>query len=140
MTIADLMTRNVLSVRRDETADVAARIFGSHNIGAVPVVDEAGSPVGMLTDRDLVIRCMAAGLDPEQETAERLMTPGPMVAGEQEDPSAVAARMGMAQVRRAPVVRDGIMTGIVSLSDLARADGALAASALKQISSNVSRR
>ena len=140
MQISDIMTKQVLSVRRDETADVAAQLLSGHNIGAVPVVDDLDQPVGMLTDRDLVVRCMAAGLSPREVAVERIMTPGPMVAGEQEDLSAVASRMGMAQVRRVPVVRDGVLTGIVSLADLARQDGTGAAEALTRISKNVSRR
>ena len=140
MQISDIMTKQVLSVRRDETAEVAAKLLSGHNIGAVPVVDDLDQPVGMLTDRDLVVRCMAAGLSPRDVAVERIMTPGPMVAGEQEDLSAVASRMGMAQVRRVPVGRDGVLTGIVSLADLARQDGTGAAEALTRISKNVSRR
>ena len=60
MIISECMTKNVLCVRQDETADVAARLLSRGNIGAVPVLDRRDRVVGMLTDRDLVLRCMAA--------------------------------------------------------------------------------
>ena len=140
MRISECMTRQVLSVRIDETADVAARLLSRGNIGAVPVVDGNDHVVGMLTDRDLVVRCMASGRAPADVSVGQIMTSGPLVAGEQESAAEVSARMGQAQVRRMPVVKDGVLTGIVSLSDLARGGGKGAADALAAISRNVSRR
>ena len=68
------------------------------------------------------------------------MTRGIQTAGAEEQVSAVAERMGRSQIRRMPVVRDGSLVGIVSLSDLARSGEAGAARALASISSNISRR
>ena len=140
MIISECMTKNVLCVRQDETADVAARLLSRGNIGAVPVLDRRDRGVGMLTDRDLVLRCMAAGKQPAGVPVGQIMTRGIQTAGAEEQVSAVAERMGRSQIRRMPVVRDGSLVGIVSLSDLARSGEAGAARALASISSNISRR
>ena len=140
MIISECMTKNVLCVRQDETADVAARLLSRGNIGAVPVLDRRDRVVGMLTDRDLVLRCMAAGKQPAGVPVGQIMTRGIQTAGAEEQVSAVAERMGRSQIRRMPVVRDGSLVGIVSLSDLARSGEAEAARALASISSNISRR
>jgi CBS domain-containing protein len=140
MIISECMTKNVLCVRQDETADVAARLLSRGNIGAVPVLDRRDRVVGMLTDRDLVLRCMAAGKQPAGVPVGQIMTRGIQTARAEEQVSAVAERMGRSQIRRMPVVRDGSLVGIVSLSDLARSGEAGAARALASISSNISRR
>ena len=140
MIVADCMTAHVLSVRTDETADVAARLLSRGNIGAVTVLDGREQVVGMLTDRDLVTRCMAAGKRPADVPVEQIMTAGAVTAGEREPVSAAARRMGQAQIRRMPVVREGRLVGIVSLTDLARSGVEGAAQALTAISSNISRR
>ena len=105
MEIAQLMTSPVVALRPSETADTAARLLSRGNIGAVPVVDDGGRVVGILTDRDLVVRCMAAALDPRQVPVSRIMTAAPALAQAQEDAEAVAARMARHQVRRMPVIR-----------------------------------
>ena len=94
----------------------------------------------MTKNRDLVLRCMAAGKQPAGVPVGQIMTRGIQTAGAEEQVSAVAERMGRSQIRRMPVVRDGSLVGIVSLSDLARFGEAGAARALASISSNISRR
>lgn len=140
MQISELMTSRVISIRRSETADMAARLLSRNNIGALPVVDDRGGVVGILTDRDLVVRCMAAGLPPREVPVAQIMTAGPICAREEEDAGLILTQMGRAQVRRMPVVRDGTLTGIVSLADLARHQQARTAKTLEEISQNVSRR
>ena len=140
MKVSELMTKQVVSLRQDETADVAARLFSGRNIGAAPVVDEAGRVLGMVTDRDLCVRCLAAEKNPKEVAVGTLMTPGAVTAEAEEDAAMVAARMGREQVRRVPVVEQGKLAGIVSLSDLARRDVPGAMTALGLVSDNLSRR
>ena len=140
MRISEIMTDRVVSVRQNETADTAARLLSRNNIGALPVVDDGGKVVGMLTDRDLVVRCMAASFDPKRVPVASIMTSGPVVAHGDEDAGTVSARMGQAQVRRIPVVQDGVLTGIVSLADLAVGHQDRTADTLAEISRNISRR
>lgn len=140
MQISEVMTRRVISVRQSETADTAARLLSRNNIGAMPVCDDSGRVVGMVTDRDLVTRCMAAGLAPGETPVAQIMTSGVMTAQEGESAGEVSARMGMQQVRRVPVTRDGVLTGIVSLADLARRHEDRTGQTLEEISRNISRR
>ena len=140
MKISDIMTRQVISLRGEETAVTAARLLTGHNIGAVPVVDKAGCVVGMVTDRDLMARCMASGRDPAETPVSSIMTSGAVTALSGEEAEQVCLRMGREQIRRMPVVEGGRLAGIVSLSDLARHDPAAAAAALEQVSGNISRR
>ena len=137
MEIAQLITRRVVALEPGETADTAARLLSRSTVGAAPVVDGQGRVVGILTDRDLVVRCMAAALDPRQVPVSRIMTAGPQLAQAQEAVEAVTARMARHQVRRMPVVRDGALIGMVSLGDLARQNAPGALQALAAISRNV---
>ena len=140
MLISEVMTRGVVSIRGGDTADTAARLLSRNNIGALPVTDDQGRLVGMLTDRDLVTRCLAAGLSPRETPVSQIMTSAPATIPEDATPGEAAFRMGQRQVRRLPVVREGVLTGIVSLGDLARCGESCAAQTLRSVSENISRR
>lgn len=140
MQISDVMTTNVVSIRQSETAEMAARLLSRNNIGSMPVCDDGGKVVGMVTDRDLVTRCMAAGLKPQETPVAQVMTSGPITVQAEESAGAVSAIMGSSQVRRVPVLRNGKLAGIVSLADLARQREGRTERTLEEISSNISRR
>ena len=142
MKVRDIMTQKVIRIGQQEPVEVAARTFTHYNIGMLPVCGEDGRLCGVVTDRDLVIRCMAAGKAPERTAVEQIMTTGLTVAAPNMETSAAAALMGRMQVRRLPVVEDGLLRGMVSLSDLAARQETEpdAAEALAEISSNVSYR
>ena len=120
MKVSQLMTKQVISVAPDESAEIAARTLHRYNIGILPVCGADGSLYGLLTDRDLVTRCMASGKLPKQTKVREIMSsritaisPDAMVA-------AAAEIMGQQQVRRLPVVEQGRLLGILSLGDLAK--------------------
>ena len=142
MKLRELMTKSPIRLHPDENAAVAARAFQRYNIGAVPVCGSDGRICGMLTDRDLVTRCLAAGKDPRYTKIRDMMTTQLVTAPPDMDASDAAALMGRAQVRRLPVLENGRLCGIVSLGDLAvsRETGDEAADALTQISSNMTAR
>lgn len=140
MQISEVMTTNVVSIRQSETAEMAARLLSRNNIGSMPVCDDGGKVVGMVTDRDLVTRCMAAGLKPQETPVAQVMTSGPITVQAEESAGAVSAIMGSSQVRRVPVLRNGKLAGIVSLADLARQREGRTERTLEEISSNISRR
>ena len=142
MKLQDIMTQNPIRIHPKERVDVAARMLTQYNIGMLPVCSADGKLRGVVTDRDLVIRCMAAGKAPERTAVEQIMTTGLTVAAPNMETSAAAALMGRMQVRRLPVVEDGLLRGMVSLSDLAvrQETEPDAAEALAEISSNVSYR
>ena len=142
MQVKDIMTQKVIPINASETVEVAARYLARYNIGALPVCDAAGKLCGMITDRDLVIRCMAAAKNPAVTTVREVMT-GQVISVKPDMNASVAAHlMGAQQVRRLPVVENGKLCAMFSLGDLARTeDGVMdAADALGDISQNVSSR
>ena len=140
MKVRDVMTQKPIHIHKDETVAVAARTLTHYNIGAVPVCGNDGRLCGMVTDRDMVTRCMAAGKDPEKTKVADVMTGGVVTAGPDMALKDAADIMGSKQIRRLPVVENGKLCGIVSLGDLAtnRQSDAQAGAALTQISSNIS--
>ena len=76
MKLKDLMTDQPVQISPEETVAVAARTLARCNIGSLPVCDQSGVLKGMITDRDLVIRCLAAGRRPEDTKVWEIMTTG----------------------------------------------------------------
>ena len=134
MKISDVMTRDVQTIRPDQTAREAASFMLRADAGAIPVVD-GERLMGMITDRDIAVRGVAEGHGPDTPVRE-LMTNDIVSAREDDDTDDVAARMSEAQVRRLPVVdAEERLCGIVSLADLSRgADTDCAAEALEGVS------
>ena len=142
MKVREIMTAPAVQIRKNETVEVAARTMARYNIGAMPVCGADGKLCGVLTDRDLVTRCLAAGRQPEQTIVADVMS-GNVVSAQPDMDVAVAAHlMGRLQVRRLPVVENGALCGMVSLGDLAnREDSCMdAADALTDICANISAR
>lgn len=139
MNVKDCMNRHVIAVSPEESAAVAARLMARHNVGALPVRAADGSLCGMVTDRDLVLRCMALERPPEQTTVSRVMTSRVSAIGPNASLVQAADRMAREQVRRLPVVEGRRLIGMVTLSDLShRDDYAMeAAEALSEITANI---
>lgn len=142
MKLSEVMTDAVIRIHPEETVAVAARTLTHHNIGALPVCSHDGKLWGMVTDRDLVTRCLSSGKSPEQTKVREVMTQRVITASPEMDTGAAAQLMGREQVRRLPVVREGQLCGMVSLGDLAKRDGSSidASDALSDISRNISKR
>lgn len=118
MQIREAMTRNVRTVSPDATIREAARIMAEIDAGALPV-SEGDRLVGMLTDRDIAVRAVAAGKGPDATVGE-VMTHEVLYCFDDEDVSDVCDNLADVQVRRLPVVnRDKRLVGIVSLADIA---------------------
>jgi CBS domain-containing protein len=135
MQIQDVMTADVSFVRPDTPILEIARKMREDDIGSTPVVDN-DRLVGMVTDRDIVVRALADGGDVRSMTARDAMSPGVLYCFADETIEAVLENMGDQQIRRLPVVnRDKRLVGIVSLGDLALSGKRRAAGeALKDIS------
>ena len=119
MKVSDVMTREVQTIRPDQTAREAASFMLSADAGSIPVT-EGERLIGMITDRDIAVRGVAKGSGPDTPVRD-LMTNDVVSVRVDEDCSAVASRMSEAQVRRLPVVDEQErLCGIVSLGDLAR--------------------
>lgn len=141
MQVKDIMTQSVISIGAEESVEVAARTLTQYNIGALPVT-ENGRLCGMVTDRDLVIRCMASGRLPSNTKVRDVMTSQVTSVKPDMDTGVAAHLMGRQQIRRLPVTENGRLCGMVSLGDLAiREDSVMdAADALMDITSNISER
>lgn len=139
MLVHELMTGRVVSVTPDDTVASAARLLSRHNIGALPVCTEDGRLRGMLTDRDIALRCVAAESEPERTPVREVMSRSIITAAPDEDVKSAAATMARAQIRRMPVLSCGKVVGMLSLGDLARSKDCNmeASAALTEISSNV---
>ena len=139
MKLREIMTQSVIRIRPEETVAVAARAFAHYNIGALPVCDREGKLCGVVTDRDLVTRCLAPGRSAGVTKVKDVMTGRVISAGPDMDISAAAHLMGREQVRRLPVLDNGKLCGMVSLGDLANTeDGVMdAADALTEITANI---
>ena len=142
MKIREIMTKNVIHISPEEPVAVAARILARYNIGVLPVCGADGRLCGLVTDRDLVIRCVAAGNDPKTTPVGRVMTSGIVSAQPDMEVSVAAGLMGRLQVRRLPVLENQRLCGMISLGDLAENEqtGYDAGDALSMISSNLSQR
>ena len=140
MKVKELMTQPVIPIGPGESVAVAARTLTHYNIGALPVCTENGKLCGMVTDRDLVIRCMAGNRAPGATKVRQVMTANVVSVSPDMDASVAAHLMGRQQVRRLPVLEDGKLCGMVSLGDLAKAEESImdAADALMDITSNIS--
>ena len=139
MQVKDLMNPSVVTIEPTSSAALAARLLSRHNVGVLPVCGEDRKLRGMVTDRDIVLRCVAAEEDPAQTL---VMTRGCATVSPQDDCRAATQLMARQQVRRLPVVEGGKLVGIVSLADLARSQrfDMEAAQALGEISENIVRR
>jgi CBS domain-containing protein len=134
MKISEVMTRDVQTVRPDQTAREAASFMLNADAGAIPVT-EGDRLVGMITDRDIAVRGVAEGHGPDTPVRD-LMTNDIVAARLDDDTDDVAARMSEAQVRRLPVIDDQEkLCGIVSLADLSQqGQGEAAEQALQGVS------
>lgn len=139
MKVRDCMNPHVITVAPEESAAVAARLMARHNVGALPVKARDGSLCGMVTDRDLVLRCTALNRNAEETAVSRIMTNRVAVIAPQASLTQAAACMAKEQVRRLPVVEGRKLVGMVSLGDLShREDYTMeAAEALSEITANV---
>ena len=123
MKVSKIMSRDVTLLNPDQTICVAASLMAEIDAGALPV-GENDRLVGMITDRNIVIRAVAQGRSADTKVAD-VMSKEVLYCFDTDEIDDVARNMGKARVRRLPVVnRDKRLVGIVSLGDLARNDDA----------------
>ena len=133
--IKDIMTRGVEVIQRDDTIQHAAERMRALDIGALPVAD-GKALAGMVTDRDITVRGVAAGMIPQEALVSDVMTEEVRWCQETDTVEQVLAQMGDAQVRRLAVLNEAReVVGIVALGDLATRQSADTDEALREISS-----
>lgn len=118
MKVKDIMTSRVVKVSADEPVRRAAELMKEWDVGVVPVIKD-GKFSGIVTDRDIILRCIAEGR-PDTVKAEDVMTDDKLVCISPEHSLTEAARlMAREHVRRLPVCDNGKLVGMLSLSDIA---------------------
>ena len=133
-TIADIMTRSIATVRRDETLQAAARRMQEMDVGSLPVLD-GKAVAGIVTDRDIAVRGVAAGMIPQESLVADVMTADLRFCRADDTIEQAMAEMGDLQVRRLPVLdAQNEIVGIVSLGDLATRQSAHTDETLREIS------
>ena len=136
MKIKDVMTRDVSFVTPDTPIPEIARRMRDEDIGVVPVV-ENDRMIGMVTDRDIVVRCVAAE-SMGAATARMVMSPRVLYCYDDQSVNEILENMAEQQVRRMPVVnRDKRLIGVVSIGDLSQKSQRKAGESLKEISQPV---
>ena len=139
MLVKDIMTKNLITADQTDSSARAARLLYRHNIGAVAVLGENGKIRGIVTDRDLALRCIATENDPQTTKLREVMSRC-VITCEANDPLETAVKkMEDAQIRRLPVTENGRPVGMLTLGDIAKRKScsALSAHALSEISSNL---
>ena len=116
--VADVMTPGVETTTSSEALRDAARTKRKGDFGAMPVVDD-GRLVGMLTDRDIVVRAVAEGLDPMSARVGDVASPSPVAVAPDQDLDEAMELMAEYRVRRLPVVDGERLVGVVSQADVA---------------------
>ena len=122
MKIREIMTTDVTTAELNTTLEEIATIMRHEDVGAVPILDD-GELAGIVTDRDIVVRCVAEGRDPGECSAEDVLSEGLVTISPDDDVNEAAAIMSRNQVRRLPVLQDGKLVGVVSLGDIAVKEG-----------------
>ena len=121
MKVKDIMTRQVVSVSQSSTLGEVATEMKNLNVGSIPVCDNNSRLLGIVTDRDMVVRGLTQGYE-SQSIVRDVMTASPVSVTPDTDVTEVTNLMAEHQIRRLPVVEGGTLVGIVSIGDVAVRD------------------
>lgn len=134
MTVGDAMTRSPVTCPVDAKLGDVARQMVEHDCGAIPIVD-GDRPIGIVTDRDIVVRAVAEGRNPLDCSARDAMTEGVLTVREEQDLEEAAEQMQAQQIRRAVVVdAHGRVCGMLAQADIAKEDEDLAGEVVQAVS------
>lgn len=122
MQVRDIMTENPACCAPDTSLEDVARIMADQDCGEIPVLDERGRPLGVVTDRDITCRAVALGKDPASTAARDVMTGSVITTTPDASLEEAVAQMEDNQIRRMPVVdSNGVCCGMIAQADIARA-------------------
>ncbi|MGI6538780.1 MAG: CBS domain-containing protein [Caldicoprobacterales bacterium] len=119
MKVKDIMTTNVAALSPENTILDAAKSMQTHNIGCLPVCQTDGKVIGILTDRDIVVKNLANDGDPKTTMVKDVMTKNVITAELETDVETAAELMASNKIRRLPVLENGALVGMISIGDLA---------------------
>jgi len=119
MKISEIMTKDVICLSVNDTVERAAELMKEYNVGSIPVNTEDRGVVGIVTDRDIILRCVAEGKDIKKLNIRDIMTSNPVLGDENIDVNDATRIMSERQIRRLPIISNDQLVGMVSLGDLA---------------------
>ncbi|MCQ4083898.1 CBS domain-containing protein [Streptomyces sp. RB6PN25] len=119
-TAKDIMHPGAKWVYREETLDRAAQLMRELNVGALPVSDQNERLCGIITDRDIVVKCVSKGHNPAETRCAELCEGTPRWIDADADVSQVLHEMESHQIKRIPVIENKRLVGIISEADVAR--------------------
>jgi len=139
MKVSEIMTRDPKTAQLDSTLEEIATLMKDEDVGAIPIVDDDDELVGIVTDRDIIVRCVAEGKEASDTTVEDILTEELATIEPDADVQQAARLMADKQIRRLPVVRDGELIGMVSIGDISvkHEDDETAGATLHEISQGV---
>lgn len=118
MKVKDIMTKDVAFINPDSKIVEAAQMMQKHNVGSIPVCDQSGV-IGIITDRDIIVRNIAHGKNPQETPVRDVMTGQVITASPDMEVDEVTGMMASKQIRRVPVVDNNMIVGMVALGDIA---------------------
>jgi len=121
MKVRDAMAKTVSSARKSDNVIDVAKKMKQEDAGFIPVLENGGTLIGVITDRDIVIRCIAEGHDPRSETAEHLMSRQVTIISPDDDIEQAAKIMEREEIRRLPVAENGRLVGVLSHGNFVQA-------------------
>ncbi|GEO94160.1 CBS domain-containing protein [Kocuria turfanensis] len=119
-TAREIMTPGAECIGKNQSLEEAARKMKDLDVGALPICGEDDRLKGVLTDRDIVVRCLAVGTDPRQVKAGQLAQGKPVTIGADDSVEEAIDTMQEHQVRRLPVIDGHALVGMISQADIAR--------------------
>jgi len=118
MKVKDCMSSDIVSVHPTETITNVAKQMQQNHIGCITVCDDDNKLVGLVTDRDVILRCIASGKDYESVPVSDIMTTNIYSVSPDDTVDKATTYMSQYQIRRLPVVQDGTLTGILTIADI----------------------
>ena len=119
MKVKDCMCNEVLCANPSSTVQDCATMMCNKHVGCIPVCDTTQKVVGLVTDRDIILRCVACNKDPKSTPISEIMTCNPCCCTPETDIQEVENLMSQNQVKRIPVMENNRIVGILTLGDLA---------------------
>jgi len=117
MKVKEIMSKEIASLRSEDSIEKAAQLMKTYNVGSLPVCS-GQQVVGIITDRDITLRSVATGHDSKDHTVGNIMSSNPIVGNPEMDVDDAVRIMSESQIRRLPIVEDNSLVGIVALGDI----------------------
>lgn len=117
MKVKDIMSNDIACIKSEDCIEKAAQLMKQHNVGSIPVCEQK-EIIGIVTDRDIALRCTAEGCDCKNHKVCEIMSKEPIVGSPDMDVNDAVRIMGERQIRRLPIVDNKNLIGIVALGDI----------------------